>query len=367
MPSAPAAPSDVTATGGDSQVIVAWTAVEGATGYQVYYQAGNSASTADEQVTATMIRGTTATITGLTRVSQYAFVVVANNAGGDSSASTVVTATNWSTAPKADMTSVTVGLLKGIAGGTMGVASATITVSSFRMMCYPVTQAMYQTVIGSNPSYFSSNASTCPVEQVSWYDALIFCNKLSLAEGLTPVYSIGGSTVPADWGSKPSTPPSTWDEVTMNMAATGYRLPTSCEYYWAMMGGQNDSRAGDIVGGINTGGFSKGYAGSNETAGAQVNIANYAWYSANSAATTHPVGGKLANELGLYDLTGNVYQWLWDGLGGPFVNGQVDYTGPVTADGCRSIFGISWYSNSTISGGYAVVTNYQLGFRVVCR
>jgi len=85
-----------------------------------------------------------------------------------------------------------------------------VTLSGFKMSKYQVTQEQYQAVMGSNPSVFSSNPQNLetqgkrPVERVSWYDALVFCNKLSIKEGLTPAYSISGKTNPAEWGTVPT-------------------------------------------------------------------------------------------------------------------------------------------------------------------
>ncbi len=90
--SSPAAPATPTATRGDSQVVVTWTAVKEATSYKVFYKAGTSASASDTQATATMIAGTSATITGLSNGTKYAFMVIASNSSGDSPASAVVTA-----------------------------------------------------------------------------------------------------------------------------------------------------------------------------------------------------------------------------------------------------------------------------------
>ena len=151
------------------------------------------------------------------------------------------------------------GTLKGITGGTFYNGTANVAVSSFRMMRYDVTRSMYNTVIGSDPSIASySTGSSDPVQTVNWYNTLVFCNSLSISEGLTPVYKVGGSTNPAVWGAVPTTTNTTWDAVTMNMTANGYRLPTEAEYMWAAMGGLNDGSSGDTVGSINTGGYTKG-------------------------------------------------------------------------------------------------------------
>jgi hypothetical protein len=108
----------------------------------------------------------------------------------------------------------------------------TVTLSGFYMGKYQVTQAQYQAVMGSNPSYFYSSPASGevqgnrPVEWVSWYDAIVFCNKLSIAEGLTPAYRISGSTNPSDWGTVPTSSNSTWNAAVIVSGSTGYRLPT---------------------------------------------------------------------------------------------------------------------------------------------
>ena len=112
-----------------------------------------------------------------------------------------------------------------VPGGTFqrdGTPTNTTTVSPFYMSTYEITQAQYVAVTGKpNPSYFPTgdDAPNRPVETVRWYDALVFCNILSIAEGKTPVYTIGGSTNPADWGEVPTTSDATWDAATMNLTA----------------------------------------------------------------------------------------------------------------------------------------------------
>ena len=142
-------------------------------------------------------------------------------------------------------------------------------------------------------------------------------------EGLTPAYTVEGVT---DWKNRafddiPTSSNTNWDNATCNWNATGYRLPTEMEWMWAAMGAPADGQNG----GINTTGYSKAYAG--EGYGAGTSIGDYAWYTNNSSSKTHPVGEKLPNELGLYDMSGNVWEWCWDWYGAYPTGTQTDYRG----------------------------------------
>ena len=136
---------------------------------------------------------------------------------------------------------------------------------------------------------------------------------------------------------------------------------------WAAIGGASDTRSGDIVGGVNTGGYTKGYAGSQELLGAVVNVDNYAWH--DTTTKTHPVGTKTGNELGLYDISGNVFQWCWDS-DGSYPGATTDYRG-ASSDAIRVRRGGSWFYPSS-SLACALRSSYSSyyqgpddGFRVV--
>ena len=198
-----------------------------------------------------------------------------------------------------------------------------------------VTQELYESVMGENPSYFKEEKNL-PVEQVSWYDAVYFCNKLSAKCGLTPVYAVAGETDVGKWGYAPHKKEKITGTVSQNENASGYRLPTMKEWQYAAKGGQNYN-----------------YSGSG-------NLDEVGWHRENSGSKTHPVAQKDPNGYGLYDMSGNVWEWCWDSS---ISNSDSDR---------RYNCGGSW-SNfaSYCEVGYehwnrADSPNNFLGFRIVC-
>ncbi|MBE2281461.1 MAG: formylglycine-generating enzyme family protein [Ignavibacteriaceae bacterium] len=206
-----------------------------------------------------------------------------------------------------------------------------VTVSSFYIGKYEVTQIIYQEVMGTNPSFWKGE--NFPVERVSWYNAVTFCNALSEREGLKPVYLLNGDKTTADW------------------SANGYRLPTEAEWEYAARGGIN----------------AKGtkYSGSN-------NAGDVGWYvTNNSGIVTKFVGTKQPNELGIFDMSGNVWEWCWDWYGGYTSNTKTDPTG-ASLGNMRVTRGGGFLSNAVdlrISSRYRHFPsndgNGILGFRVV--
>jgi formylglycine-generating enzyme required for sulfatase activity len=241
-----------------------------------------------------------------------------------------------------------------------------------------VTQELFQAVMGTNPSYFDGTAGGTPakdtpagetqnrrpVENVSWYDAIAFCNKLSLADGKEPVYSISGIS---DWAGLtystiPTSDDADWDAAAMDTGKNGYRLPTEMEWMWAAMGADKTVQP-------NVTGYTKAFAGSTGSN----NIDDHAWYDSISGSKTHEVGKKTANELGFHDMSGNVWEWCWDRKDHYPAGEQTNFAGVSSSFTDRVMRGGSWLENEDkcavsfrVYSGEPGFGNSNWGFRVVC-
>ncbi len=198
-----------------------------------------------------------------------------------------------------------------------------------------LTQQQWRELMHSEPSHFRACGASCPVEQVSWIDALRFCNALSEREGLQPAYRIQGAA-------------SSWD-----LQANGYRLPTEAEWLLAARAGTEQA-----------------YAGSDDAD-------LVSWHSGNAAGRSHPVAEKQPNSLGLFDMSGNVWEWVWDGWSGSNDQASVyrpvlqvsDPAGPASATE-RVYRGGSWSDDASIvhladrDRGAPDYRMYYVGFRV---
>ena len=172
----------------------------------------------------------------------------------------------------------------------------------FLMSETEVTQAQYKAVMGTNPSFHNTGDSvTLPVEQVSWVDAARYSNKLSMLEGLGACYQITGNEV--EWPKR--------------QGCTGYRLPTEAEWEYAARAGQKTE-----------------YAGSNQ-------VDEVAWVGSNAGGQTHSVAKKRQNMWGLHDLSGNVWEWVWDWYGPYDSAGKENPIGP-QGGSRRVVRGGSW-------------------------
>ena len=239
----------------------------------------------------------------------------------------------------------------------------TVSLSAYLIGETEVTQELWEKVMDKNPSFFKSNPASGesqgkrPVENINWYHAIAFCNKLSLKLGLDPCYTVKVGGYPVNFKAltfadiPAGSINADWDNAELDMNKNGFRLPTEAEWEWAAKGGKYYKWAGTDT---------------------ETELTNYAWYSSNSGDKTHEVKKKAPNGYGLYDMSGNVVEWCWDWYGTIPASLGADYTGPdsgsrrVSRDGswkgnaynCPVVYRDFYSPDSRIN---------RLGIRLACR
>ena len=236
-------------------------------------------------------------------------------------------------------------MMANIPSGTFIQAGHSVILSSFQISKTEITQEQYAAIMGLNPSQFNGNILR-PVENVTWFDAVLFCNALSKLYSRVTLYTYTAIT------GSPGNGCTGLANIAMDSSKHGYRLPTEAEFEYAC-------RAGTTT---------VFYWGDSLNK-------NYFWCRDNSYDSTQPVGRKLPNSLGLYDMIGNVLEWCNDRYGPYAVTAQTDPLGSDTGS-CRVLRGgyswnqfTSYGTNGSASRNYDNPVNIRnnYGFRVVLK
>ena len=219
----------------------------------------------------------------------------------------------------------------------------------FEIQSTEVTQGQFKALMGYNNSSFSSCGDDCPVEQVAWYEAIAYCNALSKSKGYEECFectSNGWMLNDCKLKSRFSKP----------QECKGYRLPTEAEWEYA-------ARAGTVTAFYN-GDIYTDY----DNCKMEPNLDKIGWYCGNSGDKTHKVGQKQANSWGLYDMSGNVEEWVWDRFSTSLGVDATDPVGPSSGSN-RFVRGGSWNSGAVECrlafrmGLFPSVIERNLGFR----
>ena len=294
-----------------------------------------------------------------------------NSAGGSGSSGGVGSTGGT---PPADKTYTVNGIsftmkdIAAVTNGTVGHADEsnnaphTVSLTAYRIGETEVTQELWEKVMGTNPSNFSGSPEGSevqgkrPVENVNWYQCIAFCNKLSKACNLDPCYTVSGVDFDAlNFSDIPTSNNTNWNNAVCDRTKKGFRLPTEAEWEWAAMGGKNYRWAGTDT---------------------KSELKNYAWYKnddgGDANGKTHQVKLKSANGYGLYDMSGNVWEWCWDWYSSTTPTGGQDPAGAASG-GYRVFRGGSWRRDAVNAArayrgsGYPRARISYLGLRLVSR
>ncbi len=331
-------PTGFSLISGNSSITLNWSApTSTATAYNIYFLQSSTVSI----LTGTKIAlgsQLTYTKTGLTNGEKYAFVVTAIKGGIESAASNVKTGI-----PR-NMVSLSGG---SFFMGQTGISEPvhTVNLSPFKMDATEITQADYLRLMAANPSNYKPDLSH-PVESTTWFDAVLYCNARSLADGKDTVYSFSSIVGPPGNGC------SDLPNLVINVSKNGYRLPTEAEWEYACRGGTL----------------------TNFWWGADTSGINDREWTAYNTTNTEIVATKMANPFGLYDINGNVSEWCndWsstypsatvsDPIGDPTGTSRTFRGGSFSKTNYRSQL-FSAYRSATGPSSQ----NSDLGFRCVCR